>query len=238
MKRKGGDMIEIIHAKNRYSKKLEWLKTYWLFSFSDYYDPSNMQFGNLRVFNDDVVAPGGGFPPHPHEEMEIVTLVLDGEITHEDTMGNKSIIKANGVQGMSAGTGLSHSEYNLADKPLWLYQIWIRPDVKALRPYYNEKNFDPASFKNRLFPVVSGNGDQNTVKIHSDATIYRSELDQGYEVTFQPRPNRKVFIYLSSGSIMINGHELLQEDQARIESETDLRIKANSLSHFVLIDVG
>jgi quercetin 2,3-dioxygenase len=231
-------MIDIIHAKNRYAKKLEWLKTYWLFSFSDYYDPANMQFGKLRVFNDDVVAPGGGFPAHSHEEMEIITLVMEGEITHEDSMGTKSVISANGVQGMSAGTGLSHSEYNLSDKPLWLYQIWIRPDVEGLKPAYNEKHYDAESFKNRLFPVASGNGVGDAVTIHSDATIYRSELDEGYEVTFKSDPDRKVFLYLTAGSVIVNGRELAQGDQARIESETDLKIKANTLSSFVLIDIG
>lgn len=231
-------MIDIIQAQSRYTKEKGWLKTYWLFSFSDYYDPSNRQFGKLRVFNDDVVSPRSGFPAHPHEEMEIITIVLDGEITHEDSMGNKSVIKANGVQGMSAGTGLSHSEYNLSDKPLWLYQIWIRPDVKGLKPTYNEKHFDPSSFKNRLFPIVSGNGDHDSVKIHADATIYRTDLDKDHEVTFKPDPSRKVFLYLTSGSATVNDCKMLQGDQARIESETDLRIKADTMSSFVLIDVG
>ena len=121
-------MIEIVKAGARHLSDFGWLKTYWLFSFSDYYDPRNIQFGALRVFNDDVVQPGTGFPTHPHEEMEIVTIVLDGEMTHQDSMGNKTVIRTGDVQRMSAGTGLTHSEYNLADRPVHFYQIWIFPD--------------------------------------------------------------------------------------------------------------
>src|SRR5512139_2308538 len=170
-------MIQIIPADKRHFSDFGWLKTYWLFSFSNYYDPSNIQFGALRVFNDDVVAPGAGFPTHPHEEMEIVTIPLQGEMTHEDSMGNKGVIKANDVQRMSAGTGLTHSEFNLADKPVHFYQIWIFPDSKGLNPTYDQRSFSPVTFRNRLVPVASGQGIPETVTFHTDATIYRSELD-------------------------------------------------------------
>ncbi len=118
-------MIDIIKADQRHFSDFGWLQTYWLFSFSSYFDPQNIRFGSLRVFNDDVVNPGTGFPTHPHEEMEIITIVLEGEMTHQDSMGNKTVIKAGDVQRMSAGTGLTHSEYNLAEKPVHFYQIWI-----------------------------------------------------------------------------------------------------------------
>src|SRR5210317_1860784 len=147
-------MIEIIKADERHFSDFGWLKTYWLFSFSNYFDPHNIQFGALRVFNDDVVEPGTGFPTHPHEEMEIVTVVLDGEITHEDSMGNKSVIRKGDVQRMSAGTGLTHSEFNLADKPVHFYQIWILPDQRGLSPSYDQKRFDTGLVKNRVYPVA------------------------------------------------------------------------------------
>ena len=124
-------MIQVITATERHFSDFGWLKTYWLFSFADYYDPGNIQFGALRVFNDDVVEPGAGFPTHPHEEMEIITLVQSGEITHEDSMGNRAVMRAGEVQRMSAGTGLTHSEFNLGREPVHFFQVWILPDKGA-----------------------------------------------------------------------------------------------------------
>lgn len=129
-------MIKIIPKGKRHFSDFGWLKTYWLFSFSDYFDPDNTRFGALRVFNDDIVAPGTGFPTHPHREMEIITIVLEGEITHKDSMGNKMVIRAGDVQRMSAGTGIIHSEFNLGDEPVHFYQIWIYPDEAELQPGY------------------------------------------------------------------------------------------------------
>ena len=230
-------MLNIIRADQRYSQNTGWLKTHWLFSFSNYYDPSNVNFGKLRVFNDDVVAPGGGFPAHPHDEMEIITIVLDGEITHEDSMGNRSVLRAGGVQGMTAGTGLSHSEYNRSNKPLWLYQIWIYPDSKGLKPGYDQKDFDRLSFKNYLLPVASGQGVTNAVKIHADATIYRSTLESEHEIDFRTDQDRKIFLYVTSGNLAVNYEMLYGGDQARIEYENHLTINTDSYSEFILIDV-
>src|SRR5512137_605268 len=172
-------MFDVIRASHRHHSDFGWLKTYWLFSFSNYFDPRNIQFGALRVFNDDVVEPGTGFPTHPHEEMEIITTVLDGEMTHQDSMGNRTVIKAGDVQRMSAGTGLTHSEFNLAAAPVHFYQIWIFPDTKGLNPTYDQRTFSSAIFTNRLVPVASGRGIRDTVTFHTDATIYRSELKAG-----------------------------------------------------------
>jgi redox-sensitive bicupin YhaK (pirin superfamily) len=230
-------MLNIIRANQRYSQNTEWLKTFWLFSFSNYYDPSNVNFGKLRVFNDDVVAPGGGFPNHPHDEMEIITIVLDGEITHEDSMGNRSVLKAGGVQGMTAGTGLSHSEFNGSNKPLWLYQIWIYPHTKELEPGYDQKDFERSSFKNHLLPVASGQGITDAVKIHADATIYRSSLDADHAIDFKTEQERKIFIYVTAGNLVVNNEMLHGGDQARIEYENFLKIKTDNYSEFILIDV-
>jgi redox-sensitive bicupin YhaK (pirin superfamily) len=230
-------MINIIKAKDRHFSDYGWLQTYWLFSFSDYYDPGNVQFGALRVFNDDVVQPGKGFPTHPHEEMEIVTIVLKGEMTHEDSMGNKAIIKAGDVQRMSAGKGLTHSEFNLAKEPVHFYQIWILPDEHGLQPTYDQKTYASSEWKNLLLPVASGQGVSETVTFHTDATIYRCDLDKGKSVEFDVTKTRRIFIYLTEGEMSVNGKNMETKDQARIDTDDSLSIKASTNAAFLLIDV-
>jgi quercetin 2,3-dioxygenase len=230
-------MIKIIKADERHFSNFGWLKTYWLFSFSDYYDPENIQFGALRVFNDDVVEPGTGFPTHPHQEMEIVTIVLEGEITHRDSMGNKAIIQAGDVQRMSAGTGLTHSEFNLADKPVHFYQIWIYPDVRGLKPTYDQKHFAPSSWKNRLVPVASGQGLPDVVTFHTNATIYRADLDKGQQVEFKTDDSRRIFVYVTEGDLSINNKNIRRGEQARIDLEGKLTLKASRNTRLILIDV-
>ncbi len=230
-------MIKIIPAAKRHFSDFGWLKTYWLFSFSNYYDPTNIQFGALRVFNDDVVEPKTGFPTHPHEEMEIVTIVLSGEMTHKDSMGNQAVIKAGDVQRMSAGTGLTHSEFNLAKEPVHFYQVWIYPDLAGLKPSYDQKSFSPEAWKNRLLPVASGQGLHGAVTFHTYATIYRCDLDARQKIDFSLNESRRVFLYLASGSLGLNDQKLEAEDQARIDLEKDLELRADMDSSFVLIDV-
>jgi redox-sensitive bicupin YhaK (pirin superfamily) len=229
--------MTLIRASERHAGDFGWLKTYWLFSFAHYYDPRNIQFGALRVFNDDVVQPGTGFPTHPHEEMEIVTVVLSGEITHEDSMGTRAVIRAGDVQRMSAGTGLTHSEFNLAAEPVHFYQIWIYPDETGLPPSYDQRTFDPEAWKNRLLPVASGQGRAGAVTFHTNATIYRAGLEAGREITFTPDGARRVFVYLTQGELTVNGERLGTNDQARIEAEETLRLQAVRDAQFVLIDV-
>jgi redox-sensitive bicupin YhaK (pirin superfamily) len=230
-------MIEIIKARDRHFSDFGWLKTYWLFSFSNYYDPHNIQFGALRVFNDDIVEPGTGFPTHPHEEMEIVTIVFQGEMTHEDSMGNKTVIKSGDVQRMSAGTGLTHSEFNLSDVPVHFYQIWIYPDKRGLSPTYDQRTFTSSDWKNRLFPVASGQGKPGAVTFHTDATIYRCDLDKGRELTFGNTAGRRIFVYVTKGSVSANDQTMTTEDQGRIDIEEPLVLKAKESAGFILIDV-
>ncbi|MBU1342900.1 MAG: pirin family protein [Proteobacteria bacterium] len=230
-------MIKIIKSLDRQFNDFGWLKTFWLFSFSNYYDPANLQHGKLRVFNDDTVQPGKGFSTHPHEEMEIITLVLDGEITHKDSMGNQGVIRAGEVQRMSAGTGLTHSEYNTSKTGLAFYQIWILPDKRGLEPSYAQRQFKPEAFKNTVFPVASGQTMPDTVSFHTDATIYRSILDSGKTVEFLTAKDRYLFVYVSSGSIRINNHLLSQKDQARISLESVLTFSAVQTTDFILVDV-
>jgi redox-sensitive bicupin YhaK (pirin superfamily) len=230
-------MIDIIKADKRHFSNFGWLKTYWLFSFSNYYDPHNIQFGALRVFNDDVVESGTGFPTHPHEEMEIITIVLKGEMTHKDSMGNKTVIKAGDAQRMSAGTGLTHSEYNLSEVPVHFYQIWIYPDKSGLTPSYDQKTFESSEWKNKLFPVASGQNIPGTVTFHTDATIYRCELDSGQKVIYKSTDVRRLFLYLTKGQVLANEQMLFSKDQARIDIENEIRLEAQDDSELLMIDV-
>jgi len=229
-------MIQTIPADQRHFSDMGWLQTYWLFSFSNYYDPENVQHGALRVFNDDVVAPDTGFPTHPHEEMEIVSIVLEGELAHKDSMGNEGVIKAGDVQRMSAGTGLTHSEYNPSDTPVHFYQIWIHPDVNRLIPSYDQKNFDPSAWHNRLCPLASGQSKEGAVTFHTDATIYRAALDTGITLDFEMGPDRKIFIYQMAGSLLVNNQSLDTNDQARIENDSQLKLSTARHADFILID--
>jgi len=228
--------MTIIPAERRHFTDMGWLQTYWLFSFSSYYDPENMGHGKLRVFNDDVVRPGTGFPTHPHDEMEIITLVMKGEITHKDSMGNGGVIRAGEVQRMSAGTGLTHSEYNEAEEALHFYQVWILPDQAGLPPSYEQKQFDAADFKNTLFPVASGQGKEGAVSFHTDATIYRSHLEAGRQLEHVTQPDRKLFVYLTAGGLRVDGKRLANGDQARIDGVAALVLAAEQDADFILID--
>jgi len=230
-------MIKVVPSVQRHFSDFGWLQTYWLFSFDSYYDPSNRQFGSLRVFNDDVVAPGSGFPTHSHREMEIVTVVLSGELTHNDSTGGNGVVRAGDVQRMSAGTGVSHSEYNFGEEPLHLYQIWIRPDKQNLTPGYDQRTFQLAASTNRLLPVASNRKLPNIVTVQADATIYLAGLERGAAIDFQTNPSRGVFVYLTSGRLEVNGKPLDTKDQARITVENRLSFEASENAEFVLIDV-
>ena len=228
----------IIRAHKRHFSDIGWLKTYWLFSFSQYYDPDNVNHGALRVFNDDTVSPGGGFPMHQHRDMEIVTVVLEGEITHEDSMGNKETISAGEVQAMTAGSGIFHSEFNHSDNILVLYQIWIFPEKKSLTPGYEVKKYDPSKWHNKLYPLASGRGfSEDVLKINVDAAIYRCDLDTGKSIAVESNPRRKIFVYVTSGVLSFENEVLQARDQARITAEKNFTIAAKERADFILIDV-
>jgi hypothetical protein len=230
-------MIRVIRAHERHFTDFGWLQTYWLFSFAQYYDPDNIQWGALRVFNDDVVRPQSGFGTHAHEEMEIITLVLEGEVTHEDSLGNKAVIHAGDVQRMSAGTGIRHAEFNRSDHPVHFYQIWLYPDQRGLPPSYDQRRVPAARQKNQLLPVASGQGLPDVVTFHTDATIYLSEVEAQHTMTFPTDGSRRVFLYITDGDLEVLGTELHAQDQARIDPEADLTLTARSAVRFVLIDV-
>lgn len=231
-------MIKIIPSKKRHFNDFGWLQTYWLFSFADYYDRENVQHGTLRVFNDDIVAPNTGFGLHSHEEMEIVSIILEGEMVHTDTMGNQTTIRTNDVQRMTAGTGLKHSEENKATAPVHFYQIWIHPDKRGLTPSYAQKNFCPESWQNRLTLLASNRKGEDIVPLNTDGSIYRATLFDNKNVKYNPESNRNVFVYVIDGTLSINGSRMEKGDQARINGEESLEIEAREKGDFLLIDVA
>lgn len=252
-------MTQIIRAGDRYHHDAGWLSTYWHFSFDHYHDPANIQFGPLRVFNDDVVQPSSGFPMHGHREMEIVTYVLSGTLEHRDSLGNIGQIGPGEVQRMSAGTGIRHSEYNPSEtEPLHLLQLWIIPDVRGLAPSWEQKQFTREQRTGRLLPVAvpvstqrregAEMGAGNTVSIHQDAAIYVSRLEPGQQVThalgegcgniLSKCEGRRGYLFVTEGEVQFNGELLRAGDQARITDTRELRLASGSVAgDLLLIDL-
>src|SRR6478609_9276728 len=193
-------MVELIKSSERHLSSMGWLKSYFLFSFADYYDPNNIQFGPLRVFNDDYIAAKSGFPMHPHSDMEIVTIVLTGAITHKASIGNEKVITAGEVQRMTAGTGLTHSEQNSGDEELHLYQLWFFPNRKGLQPSYEQKKLDFLDSSNELIPLVTGQKVlDDVVYMNNNSTVYYANLHEEKEIDFKTFKIRKTFIYVTEG---------------------------------------
>lgn len=231
-------MIQKITAEERFLAQHDWLSTYHLFSFADYYDPDNMNFGLLRVFNDDTIDAESGFGTHSHNNMEIITIVLEGELTHKDSMGSTGVIKAGEIQYMSAGTGVTHSEMNMQKSPVHLYQIWILPKEKNLEPRYAQKDFSHTSNKNILLPIVSSELQGEALQVRSDATIYTSSLEAGQSIDYNLGKNRGAFIYSYEGALRVNDVVFNAHSQARIQGEEYLTIASIQDAKFILIDVA
>lgn len=229
-------MITVVPAAQRHFRDAGWLQTYWLFSFDDYYDPANVQWGALRVFNDDVVAPGRGFPLHPHRDAEVVTMPLSGALTHRDDMGNEGTIRPGEVQRMTAGRGVRHSEMNEGTEPVHLYQVWFLPSEQGLPPSYEQRAFDPAAWRGQLLAVASGQGHPGAVLVHADVAMYRADLAAGQALDYPTAPGRHLFIYLTDGRLAVNGEPLQAGDQARITHEHTLRLETGEGCGLVLIE--
>ncbi|HEV7797955.1 MAG TPA: pirin family protein, partial [Pyrinomonadaceae bacterium] len=198
-------MITIRKAEERGHFDFGWLNTYHSFSFGEYYDPKHTQFRTLRVINEDFVAPGRGFPRHGHRDMEIVTYILEGALEHRDSMGTGSIIRRGDAQRMSAGTGVTHSEANpSADAPVHLLQIWILPGEQGRPPEYEEKKFSDDEKRNKLRLIVSPEGEDGSVRIHQDAKIYASLLDEGRELDHTLETGRSAWLQVAAGSVTLN----------------------------------
>ncbi len=230
-------MFEIITAASRHFNDFGWLQTYWLFSFGNYYDPANLSHGALRVFNDDIVQPRQGFPKHPHEEMEIISIVLNGTMRHEDTMGNSTVIRPRDVQRMTAGTGLFHSEWNDSDQPVHFFQIWVQPDTPRLSPSYDQKNFAAETWLNRLALLASNRPEPGVVALNTDASLYRALLTEKKSLTYSTGKDRHLFLYVIEGKALVNGRMLSVRDQARIHAEEQLTISGAESADLILIDV-
>ncbi len=221
-------MITIRKASERGHFDHGWLDTFHTFSFADYYDPEHMGFRTLRVINDDRVAPGRGFGTHPHRDMEIITVVLSGELQHRDSIGNGSIIRPGEVQRMSAGTGVMHSEVNPSrDEELHLLQIWILPERRGIAPGYEQKNFPPDARRGQLRLVASPDGSDGSVSIHQDARLYVTLLGDGDSVAHEFADGRSGWLHVASGEATVNGIALRAGDGAAIENESSVTIGGN-----------
>lgn len=231
-------MIQLIHAGDRYHFETDWLSTYWHFSFDHYHDPDNMNFGPLRVFNDDTIAPGGGFPFHGHREMEILTYVTEGELEHRDSMGNQGVIGPGELQRMSAGTGVQHSEFNHSKtKPLRLMQFWILPAERGLEPSWEQRRFSREERAGRLLKVASNQPSNGALKIHQDAEVFIASLEAGQSVSHALNNGRRAYLFVIDGGATLNGKSLEAGDQARVTSEKRLELKATQAAELLLVDL-
>jgi redox-sensitive bicupin YhaK (pirin superfamily) len=232
-------MISIRRSAERGGGNHGWLNTKHTFSFDQYYDPRFMGFRSLRVINEDWVAPGQGFPMHPHRDMEIITYVLEGALEHKDSMGNGSIIRPGDGQRMSAGTGVRHSEANpSATEKVHLLQIWILPDRQGHAPGYEQKAFPAEEKENKLRLIASSDGKDGSVTIHQDAKLYVSLLEPGQEVKHELSKGRHAWLQVAKGAVELNGQELGQGDGAAVSDEQALSIKGTQDAEILLFDLA
>ena len=231
-------MIDIRKSDERGHANHGWLDSRFTFSFADYFDSEHVQFRTLRVINDDHIAGGGGFPMHPHRDMEIVTYVLEGALEHRDSMGNGSVIRPGDVQYMSAGTGVTHSELNASkNEPVHLYQIWMFPEKKGLKPVYDQKNFSEAEKQGKLRIVVSPDGREGSVKIRQDNELYAAVLAPGESVRHELQPGRHAYIQVARGSVKLNGKQLAEGDGAAMSEDKAVELTGIKDAEVLLFDL-
>ena len=228
--RKSGDRGHFDHG---------WLDTHFTFSFADYYDPKHVHFRTLRVLNDDRVAGGAGFPTHPHKDMEIVTYVLEGALEHRDSMGTGSVIRPGDVQYMSAGSGVTHSEFNASKtEPVHLLQIWMFPEEKGLKPVYDQRNFSDADKRRKLRLLASPDGRDGSVKIRQDNELYATVLGKGESVKHALKPERHAYVQVARGSVKLNGKRLDAGDGAAISEEKAVELSGVDNAEVLLFDLA
>jgi hypothetical protein len=216
-----------------------WLKSFHSFSFAGYYDPAHMGFGNLRVINEDVIAPGRGFGTHGHRDMEIISYVLSGELAHKDSMGNVVGIPPGDVQRMSAGTGVQHSEFNHAEgQTTHLLQIWIEPAVTGIAPGYEQKSFPEAQKRGQLCLVASPDAAGGSVLIHADARLYAGLFDGAESATLALNPGRKAYVHLVRGQLDVNGRRLLAGDALMLQAEAQLTLTSGQAAEVLVFDLA
>jgi redox-sensitive bicupin YhaK (pirin superfamily) len=230
--------MKILKANERGHANLGWLDSYHTFSFGEFYNPAQMGYRSLRVINDDLVMPGGGFGTHPHRDMEIITYILSGSLEHKDSMGNGRVIRTGDVQYMAAGTGVQHSEFNPAkDEAVHLLQIWIKPDRPGLTPRYAEKSFQNAP-TGQLHLVTSKTGEANSIPINQDANLWLAKLEKGETVTHRLAPGRNAWVHVAEGEITLNGETLNGGDAASVNGETALELSTNKSAQVLLFDLN
>jgi redox-sensitive bicupin YhaK (pirin superfamily) len=232
-------MIQIRKAEQRGHADHNWLNTYHTFSFASYYDPAHMGFRSLRVMNEDRVVAGKGFGTHPHRDMEIVSYVLEGALEHKDSMGNGEVLRPGEFQRITAGTGITHSEFNPSkDEPAHFYQIWLLPESNGLPPGYEQKRFDDDRMRNALRLVASRDGEGGSLTIHQDARIYLSKLDAGKTIEFTIPSGRHAWLQVLRGGVTLNGGAMQTSDGATVSDETTLTIRATADAEIMLFDLA
>ena len=231
-------MLTLRKSQDRGYADHGWLKSFHSFSFANYFDPQHMGFGNLRVINEDRIAPGTGFGTHGHRDMEIISYVLEGNLAHRDTMGNVKGIPPGDVQRMSAGRGVQHSEFNHApDQTTHFLQIWIEPNVKGIAPSYEQKSFENAEKRGKLRLVASPDAGQGSVLIHADACLYAGLFDGAEQATLALDAQRKGYVHVVRGELNVNGMPLKGGDAAMLEGETEVRLSGGKSAEVLVFDL-
>jgi len=231
-------MIQIRPARERGYADHGWLKSRHSFSFADYHDPAHMGYGALRVINEDRVAPGAGFGTHGHRDMEIISYVLEGALAHQDSMGNGSTIMPGDVQRMSAGRGITHSEFNADQKgETHFLQIWIEPAVRGIAPSYEQRHFSAAEKRGRLRLVAAPDGAEGSVTIHQDARVYAALLDGAERVRHPLGAGRRAYVHVARGTVSVNGRALEAGDAAKL-SDVDVEIERAADAEVLLFDLA
>nr|ACN58768.1 pirin-like protein [uncultured bacterium BLR8] len=231
-------MQEIRRSNERGHAQHGWLDSFHSFSFADYFDPEHVEFGPLRVINEDRVAAGAGFGTHGHRDMEIISYVLEGELAHKDSLGNGSTLRPGDVQRMSAGTGVMHSEFNPSPStPVHFLQIWIQPAERGITPGYEEKRFDDAQKRGRLRLIASPDGAEASVRIHQDARVYAGLFDGTEQARFALQPGRRVYVHIARGSIAVNGQRLDAGDALKARDLERIELADGEQAEVLLFDL-
>ena len=232
-------MLTLRKSQDRGYADHGWLKSLHSFSFAGYYDPDHMGWGKLRVINEDRIAPGNGFGKHGHRDMEIISYVVSGELAHQDSMGNGAAIPPGDVQRMSAGSGVTHSEFNHAqDATTHFFQIWIEPNQLGIPPSYEQKSFAEAEKRGVLRLVASPDGAHGSVRIHADASLYAGLIDTGESATLPLDPRRLAYVHLIRGKLKVNGQPLLAGDSAMLAHESSLELGEGQDAEILVFDLA
>jgi redox-sensitive bicupin YhaK (pirin superfamily) len=231
-------MLQVRKSEERGHANHGWLDSFHSFSFASYYDPQHMGFGPLRVINDDRIEGGAGFGTHGHQDMEIITVVLDGELAHKDSMGNGSVIRPGDVQRMSAGRGVKHSEFNHSqDRTTHLLQIWIEPNVKGIDPGYEEKNFPESERRGRLRLIASPDGSDGSVLMHQNAKLYAGLFDGDEQAVVTVGEDRLAYLHVATGALSVNGIALKAGDAVKVSAEATLTLADADKAQVLVFDL-